>query len=100
MPKITTNVTMLVILDGFGWRENKKYNAVAQAKKPHFDAWMKEYPYAFLHASGQAVGLPEGFIGNSEVGHLTIGAGRIIKSPVALINEGIKNLSFSLVTFL
>ncbi|EKD48827.1 MAG: hypothetical protein ACD_64C00114G0006 [uncultured bacterium] len=94
MPKITTNVTMLVILDGFGWRENKKYNAVAQAKKPHFDAWMKEYPYAFLHASGQAVGLPEGFIGNSEVGHLTIGAGRIIKSPVALINEGIKNLSF------
>lgn len=89
-----STVTMLVILDGFGWREEKKHNAIAHAKTPHFDAWLSEYPHAFLQAAGPAVGLPEGFIGNSEVGHLTIGAGRTIKSPISLIDEGIKNLTF------
>lgn len=94
MSENKTNPTMLVILDGFGWREEKKYNAIAHANTPCFDKWMKEYPYALLQASGTAVGLPEGFIGNSEVGHLVIGAGRTIKSPITLINEGIKNLTF------
>lgn len=89
-----TPVTMLIILDGFGWREEKKYNAIAHARTPHLDQWFAEYPHAFLKASGTAVGLPQGYIGNSEVGHLTIGAGRIIKSPICLVNEAIKNRSF------
>lgn len=87
-------VTMLIILDGFGWRKEHKYNAIYHAATPHFDQWMEEYPHAILKASGTAVGLPEGYIGNSEVGHFTIGAGRIIKEPVTQINEAIKDGSF------
>jgi len=94
MPTPNNAPTMLVILDGFGWSEEKKHNAIAHANTPHFDKWLSEYPHAFLQASGSAVGLPEGFIGNSEVGHLTIGAGRITKSPITLIDDGIKNLTF------
>ena len=93
MPSHKT-VTALVILDGFGWRTEPKYNAIAQADTPHFDRWIKEYPYAIIKAAGKAVGLPDGYIGNSEVGHLTIGAGRIIKSPITTINEAIDSLSF------
>ncbi len=87
-------ITMLVILDGFGWREEKKYNAIYHAKKPNLDRWLQEYPHAFLKASGPAVGLPKNYIGNSEVGHLTIGAGRIIDSPVVKINKKIDDASF------
>ncbi len=87
-------VTMLVILDGFGWREEKKYNAIYHAKTPNLDQWMQEYPYAFLKASGPAVGLPKNYIGNSEVGHLTIGAGRIIDSPIVAMNKKIDDTSF------
>ncbi len=85
---------MLIILDGFGYRKTTEYNAIAQARTPHLNAWLKEYPHCLLNASGTAVGLPEGFIGNSEVGHETIGAGAIIKQPLTIINEAIDNGSF------
>lgn len=91
----STTVTMLIILDGFGYRTEKKYNAIYHAKTPNYDTWMQEYPHAILQAAGPAVGLPPGYIGSSEAGHLTIGAGRITKEPVTLINEAINNGSFA-----
>ena len=91
----SSNVTMLVILDGFGYRPEKKYNAIYHAKTPNYDAWMREYPHAILKASGSAVGLPEGYIGSSEAGHLTIGAGRITKEAVTIINDAIIDGSFA-----
>ena len=60
--------TMLVILDGFGLSANTAYNAIAQAHTPCFDMFLRNYPHTLLNASGPAVGLPQGFIGNSEVG--------------------------------
>ena len=69
--------TVLMILDGFGLNDKTEGNAVAQAKKPNIDALMKEYPFVKGNASGLAVGLPDGQMGNSEVGHLNMGAGRI-----------------------
>jgi 2,3-bisphosphoglycerate-independent phosphoglycerate mutase len=65
---------VLVILDGFGWREKSADNAVALAAKPNFDRLWKASPHALLHTSGRDVGLPDGQMGNSEVGHLNIGA--------------------------
>ncbi len=95
MKQPTSPVTLLIILDGFGYREEKKYNAIYHAKTTYYDAWMREYPHAILKASGSAVGLPQGAIGSSEAGHLTIGAGRITKEPVTLINDAIKDGSFA-----
>ncbi len=66
--------TALIILDGFGLREETYGNAVAQAKKPNFDGYWNKFPHTTLTACGEAVGLPEGQMGNSEVGHLNIGA--------------------------
>jgi len=90
----TKHVTVLVILDGFGLSDDTQCNAIAHAHKPHLDAWLTHYPHTSLRASGEAVGLPEGYIGNSEVGHLTIGAGRIIEQPLSIINNAIKNGAF------
>lgn len=84
----------LIILDGFGYQESRESNAIAQAKTPNFDLWFSKYPHTLLAASGAAVGLPEGYMGNSEVGHLTIGAGRVIKQPVTRINEAIDDGTF------
>ena len=70
--------TVLMILDGFGLNDKTEGNAVAQAKKPNIDALMREYPFVKGNASGLAVGLPDGQMGNSEVGHLNMGAGRIV----------------------
>lgn len=84
----------LVILDGFGYRKEKEGNAIALAKTPHLDAWFSHYPHTLLEASGPTVGLPEGYIGNSEVGHITIGAGRVIKQTVSRINDAIADGSF------
>ncbi len=89
MPKI-----LLLILDGWGYRKEKKGNAVALAKTPVLDSLWKKYPHTLLNASGKAVGLPSGFMGNSEVGHLTLGAGRIIESDLVRINKAISNKSF------
>jgi 2,3-bisphosphoglycerate-independent phosphoglycerate mutase len=85
---------MLIIFDGWGYREDKKGNAVLAARTPNLDRLEKEYPWCFLKASGEAVGLPEGMMGNSEVGHLTIGAGRIVYQDLTRINISIKNGDF------
>lgn len=63
----------LIIMDGFGLRNTVEGNAVAQAKKPNYDRFMSQFPHTTLTACGEAVGLPEGQMGNSEVGHLNIG---------------------------
>ncbi|MGG4042429.1 2,3-bisphosphoglycerate-independent phosphoglycerate mutase [Bacillus smithii] len=84
----------LIILDGFGLRDEVKGNAVAQAKKPNFDRYWNKYPHATLRASGEAVGLPDGQMGNSEVGHLNIGAGRIVYQSLTRVNIAIREGEF------
>jgi 2,3-bisphosphoglycerate-independent phosphoglycerate mutase len=86
---------VLVILDGFGYSVDKKYNAIAHARMPHFNAWWEKYPHAILAAAGGAVGLPEGMSGNSEVGHLTIGAGRILLQPIVVWQRVIEDGPFA-----
>lgn len=85
---------VLAILDGFGYREEKKGNAIATANKPNIDTLWQEYPHSLLEASGESVGLPSGQMGNSEVGHLNIGAGRIVYQPLQLINKSIQDRTF------
>ncbi|MDT8858714.1 2,3-bisphosphoglycerate-independent phosphoglycerate mutase [Alkalihalobacillus sp. MEB130] len=84
----------LIILDGFAMRDEVKGNAVAQAKKPNFDRYWNQYPHATLEAQGEAVGLPEGQMGNSEVGHLNIGAGRIVYQSLTRVNLSIREGEF------
>lgn len=84
----------LIILDGFAFRDEIKGNAVAQANKPNFDRFWNTYPHSTLHVSGESVGLPEGQMGNSEVGHLNIGAGRIVYQSLTRINRSINDGSF------
>lgn len=84
----------LIILDGFALRDEDKGNAVTHAKKPNFDRFWNEYPHATLQASGEAVGLPEGQMGNSEVGHLNIGAGRIVYQSLTRVNVAIREGEF------
>lgn len=76
---------MLVVLDGWGWREEAKNNAIAAARTPNFDRLWKTYPHALLEASGLAVGLPSGQMGNSEIGHTTIGAGAVLDTDLVRI---------------
>ncbi|MEO9191249.1 MAG: 2,3-bisphosphoglycerate-independent phosphoglycerate mutase [Acetobacteraceae bacterium] len=78
---------MLVILDGFGWREQSEDNAVRLARKPNFDRLWTTCPHALLHTSGSDVGLPDGQMGNSEVGHLNIGAGRVVMQDLPRISN-------------
>jgi 2,3-bisphosphoglycerate-independent phosphoglycerate mutase len=80
---------MLVILDGWGWREEAADNAVLQARTPAFDRLWSSCPRAFLRTSGREVGLPDGQMGNSEVGHLNIGAGRVVKQDLPRIADAI-----------
>lgn len=84
----------LIILDGFAIRDEVKGNAVKAANKPNFDRYWNEYPHNQLKASGEDVGLPDGQMGNSEVGHLNIGAGRIVYQSLTRINLAIKDESF------
>ena len=84
----------LIILDGFGLSKKKFGNAIASAGTPHLDKLKKNYPYTTLLASGQSVGLPKGQMGNSEVGHLTLGGGRVILQDLEKINESIEKGSF------
>ena len=86
---------MLAILDGWGWREDQADNAVAQANTPVFDALWAGSPHAFLRTCGPDVGLPEGQMGNSEVGHLNIGAGRIVMQDLPRIGAAIANGSLA-----
>ena len=85
---------ILVIRDGWGYRKEKKNNALFEVPTPNTDRLMKEYPNVLLNASGEAVGLPVGYQGNSEVGHMTIGSGRIIFQSLARINKSIKDKDF------
>lgn len=91
-----TNVTpvCLLILDGFGYREEISDNAIAQAKKPNLDALWKNFPHTLINASEHYVGLPDGQMGNSEVGHLNIGAGRIVFQDFERINNSIATGEF------
>ena len=85
---------ILIIRDGWGYRKDCKNNAICQAGTSNTDKLMKEYPNVLLNASGEAVGLPKGYQGNSEVGHLTIGSGRIIYQPMVRINKSIETGEF------
>ncbi|WP_077301129.1 2,3-bisphosphoglycerate-independent phosphoglycerate mutase [Virgibacillus pantothenticus] len=84
----------LIILDGFAIRDEVKGNAVKQANKPNFDRYWNQYAHSQLTACGEAVGLPEGQMGNSEVGHLNIGAGRIVYQSLTRVNLSIKKGEF------
>lgn len=93
MPKKTT--LLLMILDGWGYNENNAHNAIAQAHTPQWDEWWQKSPHMLLEASGMPVGLPEAQMGNSEVGHMHIGAGRIIQQDFTRINQSIKEGEFA-----
>jgi 2,3-bisphosphoglycerate-independent phosphoglycerate mutase len=80
---------MLAILDGWGWREDAADNAVRQARTPNFSRLWASCPHALLHTSGKDVGLPDGQMGNSEVGHLNIGAGRVVMQDLPRIGDAI-----------
>ena len=86
--------TVLMILDGFGLNDKAKGNAIAQADTPVLDRLMREYPFAKGNASGLAVGLPDGQMGNSEVGHLNMGAGRIVYQELTRITKEIEDGAF------
>lgn len=82
---------MLVVLDGWGWRDDKADNAIRQAKTPNFDRLWSSGPHAFLRTDGREVGLPPGQMGNSEVGHLNIGAGRVVMQDLPRIGDAIES---------
>ncbi len=84
----------LIILDGFALRDETKGNAVAHAKKPNFDRYWNQFPHATLRADGEFVGLPEGQMGNSEVGHMNIGAGRVVYQSLTRVNVAIREGEF------
>ena len=85
---------VLIILDGWGYRAETKANAIALARKPTYDRLLRDYPNTLIHTSGPFVGLPEGQMGNSEVGHLNIGAGRIVHMDITRIDLMIQNGEF------
>ena len=82
----TKKLAMLVIMDGYGVRNVKEGNAIANAKKPNLDKLFNKYPNTLIEASGEAVGLPDGQMGNSEVGHMNIGAGRVVFQSLTRVN--------------
>lgn len=86
--------TILIILDGWGIGEESDKNVIHVANTPYMDSLLKQYPHSRLHASGENVGLPEGQMGNSEVGHLNIGAGRVVYQDLVRINKAIEDGSF------
>jgi 2,3-bisphosphoglycerate-independent phosphoglycerate mutase len=90
-----TRPVMLMILDGWGWREDAENNAVRLAHTPHFDRLWASSPHAFLKTSGLDVGLPDGQMGNSEVGHLNLGAGRVVMQDLPRINAAIADGSLA-----
>jgi 2,3-bisphosphoglycerate-independent phosphoglycerate mutase len=91
---ITRAPVILIILDGFGINPRKEANAIAHASMPNYDALLRSYPHASLSMSGLDVGLPEGQMGNSEVGHMILGAGRIVYQDLTLIHKSIDEGSF------
>src|ERR1700723_3505218 len=85
---------VLTILDGWGYRAETHGNAIAQARKPIYDKLLREYPNTLLRASEHFVGLPDGQMGNSEVGHLNLGAGRVVRMDMTRIDTAILDGSF------
>src|SRR3989338_9313425 len=90
------NVTpvLLLILDGFGYRESADFNAILAARKPNWDALWRDYPHTLINDSEKFVGLPSGQMGNSEVGHLNIGAGRVVYQDLSRVDVAIEDGSF------
>ncbi|HKP72276.1 MAG TPA: hypothetical protein VJT82_05015, partial [Pyrinomonadaceae bacterium] len=84
----------LIILDGFGYSPAREGNAVAQAEMPFYNEILEKYPHTLLQASGECVGLPSGVMGNSNVGHLCMGAGRVVRTDVERINHEIESGEF------
>src|SRR5258706_15183887 len=93
MPKRPKPI-VLTILDGWGYRAETKGNAIALARKPNYDRLLKDFPNTLIHTSGPAVGLPEGQMGNSEVGHMNMGAGRIVHMDITRIDQMIASKEF------
>ena len=91
---IISEKVLLIIRDGWGYSENREYNMIAQAHTPYTDTLERTYPTTLLSASGVEVGLPDGYYGNSEVGHMTMGAGRVIEQSLLRINRSITDGSF------
>jgi 2,3-bisphosphoglycerate-independent phosphoglycerate mutase len=85
---------ILTVLDGWGYRPETKGNAIALARKPNYDRLLKEFPNTLIHTSGPYVGLPEGQMGNSEVGHLNMGAGRIVQMDITRVDQLISSGEF------
>src|SRR6185312_7764687 len=79
---VTYRPVVLCVLDGWGCSDKTHGNAIAAAKLPHWHAFFEKYPWTMLEASGEEVGLPKGIMGNSEVGHLNIGSGRVVPQGV------------------
>ena len=92
---ITMNKAFLIILDGFGYSEDNTHNAISKAKTPYYDSLVKNYPMSLVQTHGDSVGLPDGVMGNSEVGHLSLGAGRIIYQELSRITKFSKEEGFS-----
>ena len=90
-----SEVSLLVILDGFGYREEATDNAIAQAHTPTWDALWATRPHTLISGSGEDVGLPAGQMGNSEVGHMILGAGRVLHQDFSRINQAIENGNFA-----
>ena len=94
MTKVKNTPLVLIVLDGFGYSTVREGNAIALARTPHFDEWYARYPNTLVEASGQYVGLRAGQMGNSEVGHLNIGAGRIVRMDTSRIDHAIETGEF------
>lgn len=88
-----SNKALLIILDGWGLGDHKKDDAIYNTPTPYIDSLNRDYPHSQLQASGENVGLPDGQMGNSEVGHLNIGAGRIVYQDLVKINRAIADKS-------
>lgn len=91
MPSKLKSPLALVVLDGWGWREQTEGNAIRLARTPFYDEILERFPMTLLEASGARVGLPRGVMGNSEVGHLNIGAGRVIRTDIGRIDYAIES---------
>ena len=98
--KVTESPVVLAILDGWGHRDEVLDNAIKKANTPVMDSLWHAYPHTLISASGADVGLPNGQMGNSEVGHLTIGSGRIIQQELVRITNIVKNNQLTQVTAL
>src|ERR1700732_1842790 len=92
--KMNGRPLVLTILDGWGYCPAMEGNAIAAARKPNYDRLLRDYPNTLIHTSGPFVGLPDGQMGNSEVGHLNMGAGRIIHMDITRIDQMIASGEF------